>query len=72
MQTFPFHIEHRKAYKKQNANSLIKMNAKNELVPNITPFTQLLPTRVCFTSAGINNNNIYIRWGKKVLSIYFL
>ena len=23
-----------------------------------TPFTQLLPTRVCFTYAGINNNNI--------------
>ena len=23
-----------------------------------TPFTQLLPTRVCFTNAGINNNNI--------------
>ena len=24
----------------------------------VTPFTQLLPTRVCFTNAGINNNNI--------------
>ena len=24
-----------------------------------TPFTQILPTRVCFTNAGINNNNIY-------------
>ena len=23
-----------------------------------TPFTQILPTRVCFTNAGINNNNI--------------
>ena len=25
---------------------------------NYTPFTQLLPTRVCFTNAGINNNNL--------------
>ena len=24
----------------------------------LTPFTQILPTRVCFTNAGINNNNI--------------
>lgn len=25
---------------------------------NITPFTQLLPMRICFTNAGIDNNNI--------------
>ena len=39
-------------------------------IPVYTPFAQILSTRVCFTNAGINNNNIY--GGEKVLSIYFL
>ena len=37
--------------------TLMQMNLISQNL-KITPFTQLLQTRVCFTNAGINNNNI--------------